>query len=127
MMEITTHTFLQHIETVTRASESCIMVLRTVGPDNCADVDKVNDIYSAYKTNMDEENTEVFPTFLGNEWTFLTFNTEDDAIEYAKDNLPKTKDVDPDYFVQCWVFYNGFLSYANDDCSKLSHRIKPDS
>ena len=123
LMNIKTQTFLQFIEETTKQAQSCVMVVRTIGPDACTDADKVNEIYSAYKTNMDEENVDVFPTFLANEWSFLTFETEDLAIEYAKDNLPKTNDVDPDYFVQCWVFYNGFLSYANDNLTTLSHSV----
>jgi len=123
-MNIKTHTFLQYIEDTTQRLRTCVMVLRTEGPDACTDADKVNQIYSAYKNNMDEENTGVFPTFLANEWTFLTFETEDEARDWAKDNLPLGRDdVDPDYFVQCWIFDNGALSYANDNLTKLSHRV----
>ena len=108
-MNIVTNTFLQYIEASTTAMDSCVMVLRTVGPDACTDADKINEIYSAYKNNMDEENTEVFPTFLANEWTFLTFDTEQEAVDFADDNLPRSTDVDPDYFVQCWIFTSGGL------------------
>lgn len=122
-MNINTQTFLQYIETTTEATSSCVMVLRTVGPDACTDPAKVNDIYSAYKTNMDEENVDVFPTFLANEWTFLTFETEEEARDWAFDNVPRNKDVDPDYFVQCWIFNSGALSWSNDNLTKLSHRV----
>jgi len=124
MMNITTKTFLQYIETTTEAAGTVLMVIRTVGPDACTDTDKVNEIYSVYKTNMDEENTEVFPTFLANEWTFLEFETEDDAVEFGRDNLPVNNQVDPDYFVQWWVFNSGALAFANDNLTKLSHRVK---
>lgn len=123
MMNINTQTFLQYIESTTESMGTCVAVLRTVGPDNCTDADKVNEIYSAYKTNFDEENVDVFPTFLPNEWTFLTFDTEEDAREWALDNVPRSTDVDPDYMVQCWIFNSGALSYANDNLTKLSHRV----
>lgn len=123
IMDIKTETFLQYIESTTTAMDSCVMVMRTVGPDACTDSEKINTIYSAYKNNMDEENTEVFPTFLANEWTFLTFNTEEQAREFARDNLPLDMTDDPDYFVQAWVFVSGGLSWSNDNLTKLSHRV----
>lgn len=123
-MNINTMTLLDLIVDYTEKTQKCILVLRTVGPDSCTDVDKVNEIYSAYKNNMDEENTGVFNTFMRNEWTFLEFETEQEAVRYYKDNLPLSKsETDPDYFVQFWLFNSGALGYANDDLTKLSHRV----
>lgn len=123
-MNIITKTFCDYLVSSTEATGTCLMVLRTVGPDACTDVDKINEIYSAYKTNMDGENTGVFDTFLKNEWTFLEFETEEEAMDFARDNLPMNKQTtDPDYFVQFWIFNSGAVAYANDDFTKLSHKV----
>lgn len=120
---IITRDFLQLIEKLTIDCEMVLMVLRTVGPDMCTDVDKLNQIYSAYKTNFDIEDEEIFNTFLKNHWTFLEFETEEDAMEFARENLPMNKtDLDPDYFVQFYIFNRGALAFANDDLKSLSSR-----
>lgn len=123
-MNITTKTFLDFVESATEATNTCLMIIRTCGPDCCSDHAKCNEIYSTYKTNMDGEDTGVFPTFLANEWTFLEFEDEDEAMEYARDNLPMNKkETDPDYFVQWWLFNSGAYVYGNDNLTKLSHRV----
>ena len=40
LMNIKTQTFLQFIEETTKQAQSCVMVVRTIGPDACTDADK---------------------------------------------------------------------------------------
>lgn len=123
-MNINTMTLMDLIVDYTEKTQKCLLVIRTVGPDACTDADKVNKIYSAYKNNMDEENTGVFNTFMRNEWSFLEFETEAEAVEYYSDNLPLNKaDTDPDYFVQFWLFNTGAFGFTNDNLAPLSHRV----
>lgn len=122
-MTIVVRDFLQVIEKFTEDSELVLMILRTVGPDSCASIEKYNEVYSAYKSNFDVESTGIFNTFLRNEWSFLEFSTEEEAIKFAKENLPVSKDdLDPDYFIQCFVFNRGALAFSNDSLKVLSHR-----
>lgn len=117
--------FLELLETVTEAQNSTIMVLRTVGPDNATEVDKINYIYSVYKTNFESENVDIFEKFLYNEFTFVEFDTEEEAYDFAVFNFPVNKKLidDNDFFVQVFVFSNGNLAYANDTLKGLSNRV----
>lgn len=116
--------FLELIESVTETENKTIMVLRTVGPDNASDVEKINYIYSVYKTNFESENVDLFEKFLYNEFTFVEFDTEEEAYDFAITNFPVNKNtVDGDYFVQVFVFSNGNLAYTNDSLKGLSNRV----
>lgn len=123
-MSIVVRDFLQVIEKFTSDSEIVLMILRTVGPDSCDCQEKYNEIYSSYKSNFDVESDRIFNTFLRNEWSFLEFETEEEAVKFAKENLPVSKEnIDEHYFVQCFVFNRGALAFSNDSLSVLSHRI----
>lgn len=123
MTMITTRDFIEFMERVT-ADGSTFMLLRTTGPNACTDEAKVNEIYSVYKTEFDVEDTGIFNKFLGNDWTFLEFETEAEAIDFARENLPITKETtDPDYFVQCYIFSQGALSWKNDNLNYFSYKL----
>lgn len=119
--------FLELLMYWTEKTESVIMMLRTTGPDNATEQDKVNHIYSVYKSNFESDRVDFFDKFLYNEFTFLEFDTEEEAYEFALHNFPMNKEGDPDYFVQFFIFSSGNLAYANDSLSGLSDRIpKPE-
>lgn len=106
------------------SSNKTLMLIRTVGPDGCTDVEKIDHIYSAYHLNLDSEHPLLFDTLLRNEFTIAEFDTEENARDFAIDNFPlRASRVDADYFVQVFVFCNGNLSYANDSLTGLSSRI----
>ena len=44
--------FLEWIEYYTESQQKTMMILRTIGPDNVDDVEKANEIYSAYYQNL---------------------------------------------------------------------------
>mgnify|MGYP003344687724 CR=1 FL=1 len=83
--------FLELLETITESQNSTIMVLRTVGPDNATEVDKINYIYSVYKNNFESENVDIFEKFLYNEFTFVEFDSEEEAYDFAVHNFPVNK------------------------------------
>jgi len=119
--------FLEWIEHYTSSTQTTLMVLRTVGPDNATDADKVNHIYSIYKSNFDSEEIEIFNKFLYNEFTFIEFDTEEEAYQFGIENFPMTRSAvdDQDYFVQMFIFNGGNLAYANDSLEGLSDRVPP--
>jgi hypothetical protein len=115
--------FLEFIQHTTDVENSTIMIIRTVGPDNATDVEKVNYIYSVYKTNFESENVDIFEKFMYNEFTFVEFESEEDAYEFALQNFPMKKTEDSDFFVQFFIFSDGNLAYANDSLVGLSSQI----
>jgi hypothetical protein len=117
--------FMEWIEHYTKTQQTTMMVLRTVGPDNVSDTEKANEIYSIYYQNLQPESPLLFDKLLYNEFTFVEFETEEEARSFALYNFPANKDGDPDYFVQVFIFTNGDLSYANDSLRSLSDRIPP--
>lgn len=118
-----TRDFLEWIEYYTETQQKTMMILRTIGPDNVSDAEKANEIYSAYYQNLQPESPELFDKLLYNEFTFVEFNTEEQAYEFAAENFPLNRDGDPDYFVQVVVFSNGNLAYSNDNLRSFSDRI----
>jgi hypothetical protein len=117
--------FLDWIEYYTESQQKTMMILRTVGPDNVSSADKANEIYSAYYQNLQTESPALFDKLLYNEFTFVEFDTEEEALQFAIENFPTNKIGDPDYFVQVFVFSNGNLAYANDNLTSLSDRVSP--
>ena len=107
----------------TEVTETVLMVVRTTGPDNVSDSEKINHIYSVYKSNIESDRVDFFDKFLYNEFTFLEFDSEEEAYEFGLHNFPMNKEGDPDYFVQFFIFSHGNLAYANDSLSGLSDRI----
>jgi hypothetical protein len=117
--------FLEWIEYYTETQKKTMMILRTIGPDNVSDAEKANQIYSVYYQNLQPESPELFNKLLYNEFTFVEFDTEEKAYEFAVENFPMNRDGDPDYFVQVVVFSNGNLAYSNDNLRSFSDRIPP--
>ena len=117
--------FLDWIEYYTESQQKIMMILRTIGPDNVSSANKANEIYSAYYQNLQTESPALFDKLLYNEFTFVEFDTEEEARQFAIENFPTNKIGDPDYFVQVFVFSNGNLAYANDNLTSLSDRVSP--
>jgi hypothetical protein len=117
--------FLDWIEYYTESQQKTMMILRTVGPDNVSSADKANEIYSAYYQNLQTESPALFDKLLYNEFTFVEFDTEEEARQFAIENFPTNKIGDPDYFIQVFVFSNGNLAYSNDNLTSLSDRVSP--
>ena len=117
--------FLDWIEYYTESQQKIMMILRTIGPDNVSSADKANEIYSAYYQNLQTESPALFDKLLYNEFTFVEFDTEEEARQFAIENFPTNKIGDQDYFVQVFVFSNGNLAYANDNLTSLSDRVSP--
>jgi hypothetical protein len=115
--------FLQLLESYTSLQEKTLMMLRTVGPDNVTDQDKANQIYSLYYQNLNPESPLLFDRLLYNEFTFVEFETEKEAYDFAINNFPVDETDDLDYFVHCFVFSNGNLAYANTNLKSLSNRV----
>ena len=65
--------FLEWIEYYTESQQKTMMILRTIGPDNVDDVEKANEIYSAYYQNLQPESPALFDKLLYNEFTFVEF------------------------------------------------------
>jgi len=117
--------FVEFIIEWTEALNKTLMVIRTTGPDSATDVEKVNHIYSVYKSNFESDRVDFFNKFLYNEFTFLEFDSEEEAYDFGIQNFPMNKNGDMDFFVQFFIFSNGNLAYANDSLSGLSDRIPP--
>lgn len=117
--------FLDWIEYYTESQQKIMMILRTIGPDNVSSADKANEIYSAYYQNLQTESPALFDKLLYNEFTFVEFETEEEARQFAIENFPTNKIGDPDYFIQVFVFSNGNLAYSNDNLTSLSDRVSP--
>jgi hypothetical protein len=117
--------FLEWIEYYTQSQQKTLMILRTIGPDNVEDAEKANQIYSVYYQNLQPESPVLFDKLLYNEFTFVEFETEEEAYQFAIENFPLNRDGDPDYFVQVFVFSNGNLAHANDSLISLSDRVSP--
>lgn len=113
-MYVTTRNFMEWLRHYTEATQSTIVLLRTIGPDNVDDATKANQIYSAYYMNMQSENPAIFDKLLYNEFTFVEFSTEQSAWEFCRDNFPLTRDGDPDYFIQYVIYSNGLYVRGND-------------
>jgi len=104
--------------------DKVLMFIRTIGPDNCTDEEKKTNIYAAYAGNLEGEHPGLFNTILNNEFAIVEFDTESNAREFAQENFPyRAADVDPDYFVQVFIFVDGGISFANDNLTGLSSRI----
>jgi len=104
--------------------DKVLMFIRTIGPDNCTDEEKKTNIYAAYAGNLEGEHPGLFNTILNNEFAIVEFDTESNASEFAQENFPyRAADVDPDYFVQVFIFVDGGISFANDNLTGLSSRI----
>ncbi len=117
--------FLDWIEYYTTKESTTMMILRTTGPDAANTADKANSVYSAYYQNFLTESPELFYKLLYNEFTFVEFNSEEEAYDFAVDNLPMSIDAiaDPDYFVEFVIFSEGNLVYSNHDISWMSDKI----
>lgn len=118
-MYITTRNFTQWLRHYTEATQSTIVLLRTVGPDGVDDATKANQIYSAYYLNMQSENPAIFDKLLYNEFTFVEFSDEQSAWEFCRDNFPVNKPSDIDYFIQFVIFSNGLYVRGNDGLTGL--------
>jgi len=106
--------FLTFLEDTTAATGKTYLLLRMVGPNNCTDVEKLKEVYAAYKFNLD---AEVYQKIFNNEFVFVEFDTDDQAVDYAFDNFPKNTDGDPDYYVFTCVISEGTVCYSNDELS----------
>ena len=115
--------FVEFIIHWTETMNTTVMMIRTTGPDNATDEDKVNHIYSIYKTNFESDRADFFDKFLYNEFTFVEFDSEEEAYDFGIQNFPMNRNGDPDYFVQFFIFSNGNLAYANDSLVGLSDKI----
>lgn len=122
-MKMITRDFLEWIEYYTEKEQTTLMILRTVGPDNTVSQEKSNQVYSVYYQNLQSESLELFNNLLYNEFTFVEFDTEEEAYQFALENFPMNKDMDLDYFVQVFIFANGRLLFANDNLKSLSNNI----
>ena len=118
-MYVTTRNFVEWMRHYTEATQSTMVLLRTVGPDGVDDATKANAIYSAYYLNMQSENPAIFDKLLYNEFTFVEFTNEDSAWEFCRDNFPGVKPEDEDYFIQYVIFTNGDYVRGNDGMNGL--------
>jgi len=114
MAYISCKNFKNWAKSYTEAVGNALVLLRTVGPDNVEDHDKANAIYSAYYLNMQSEQPEIFDTLLYNEFTFVEFDTEDEALEFVQNNFPGVVTDDLDYFIQYVVFVDGGIAQTNN-------------
>ena len=73
--------FVEFVMSVTERLDTTLMIIRTTGPDAAQDAEKVNEVYSVYKSNFDSERVDFFDKFMYNEFTFLEFDSEEDAYE----------------------------------------------
>lgn len=106
--------FVTFLEDITRETGKTYILLRCVGPNNCTDVEKLKEVYAAYKFNLD---AEVYSKIFHNEFVFIEMEDEETAIDYAFENFPKNTEGDPDYYIFVCVASNGVVGYANDELS----------
>ena len=118
-MYVTTRNFVEWLRHYTEATQSTIVLLRTVGPDGIDDATKANEVYSAYYLNMQSENPAIFDKLLYNEFTFVEYTDEASAKAFCTDNLPGVKPDDADYFIQYDIFSNGLFAGGNDGLNGL--------
>ena len=117
--------FLEYIKHTTSKDGSTIMILRPIGPDGVSDVEKASQIYSAYHVNLEPECPGLFDKLLYNEFVFVEFASEEEAYQFALENLPMNKtSVESDYWIQFFIITNGDYYYSNDDLKALSASIK---
>jgi len=118
-MYVTSRNFVEWLRHYTEATQSTMVLLRTVGPDGVDDAAKATAIYSAYYLNMQSENPAIFDKLLYNEFTFVEFTTEESADEFCRENFPNSKPDDTDYFIQYVIFSNGLYVRGNDGMTGL--------
>ena len=111
--------FLEFGEHVTKDG-STVMILRTVGPDTVTDAEKANEIYSMYHLNLQPDYPEMFDKLLYNEFVFLEFGDDQEALQFARDNLPMTIPSDADYFIQWFIFTDGMFYQGNNSVKGLT-------
>lgn len=111
--------FKDWAKSYTTAVDNALVLLRTVGPDNVDDDVKANQIYSAYYLNMQTEHPGIFDKLLYNEFTFVEFDTEEEALTFVTENFPNTVTDDLDYFVQYVVFHDGSVVRTNNGLTGL--------
>lgn len=104
--------FITFLEDITRETGKTYVMLRCVGPNKCTDVDKLREVYSAYKLNLPKE---IYKQIFYNEFVFVEMENEDVAWDFAFENFPKNTSGDPDYFIFACVASNGTIGYANDE------------
>jgi hypothetical protein len=115
------HDFLEFGRYITAKDHSTVMILRTVGPDGVTDTQKANEIYSAYHLNLEPLGEGLFDKLLYNEFVFIQFNSEQEAYDFALENLPMNKkNIDSDYFVQFYIFSDGEFAYGNNSVKGLT-------
>lgn len=106
--------FLTFLENITKETGKTYLLLRCVGPNNCNDVDKLKEVYAAYKFNLD---FEVYTKIFNNEFVFIEMENDDVACDYAAANFPRNTEGDPDYYIFTCVVSEGVVCYANDELS----------
>jgi len=106
--------FLTFLEDTTRDTGKTYLMLRMVGPSKCTDVEKLKEVYAAYKFNLD---STVYNKIFYNEFVYVEFDNDDAAIDYAFDNFPRNTDGDPDYYIFACVISAGTVMYSNDELS----------
>lgn len=115
------HDFLEFARHITAKDQSTVMILRTVGPDGVTDAQKANEIYSAYHLNLEPLGEGLFDKLLYNEFVFVHFDSEQEAYDFALENLPMNKNnIDSDYFVQFYIFHDGEFAYGNNSVKGLT-------
>ena len=115
--------FLDFLKCYTSHEHKAVVMLRTIGPDTVSDFDKANKIYSIYYMNL-QEYPDLFDKLLYNEITFAEFDSEEEAVNFVRDNFPSSRDQgDPDYFIQYFVVSDGELAYSNDNIKYISKNI----
>jgi len=118
--------FLTFLEDTTRETGKTYLMLRMTGPNNCTDVEKLKEVYAAYKFNLDDN---VYRKIFHNEFVYIEFDTDDEAVNYAFDNFPKNADGDPDYYIFTCVISEGTVCYSNDELAHyytVPHGTKPE-
>jgi len=104
--------FRDHL--ITASAGKVILMLRTTGPDGIDAAEKANQVYSAYYLNFQSEAPGIFDKVLYNEFVFLEFDTEENAITFVTENLPGVKPSDADYFIQYVLYNDGMYVRGND-------------
>ena len=113
--------FLEYLKHDTAKDASTVMILRPIGPDGVSDAERASQIYSAYHLNLEPECPGLFDKLLYNEFVFVHFDSEQEAYDFALENLPMNKNnIDSDYFVQFYIFHDGEFAYGNNSVKGLT-------
>jgi len=110
-MNYQVYEFQEIIEQAVAWRRKPTIFVRNIGPRAIVDETRRDEVYNTYRMLL---GPDVMQGLLRNEYIFISFDSLEDAREYAVDKFPRNTDGNADMYMQVEVYDNeGRIEYDN--------------